>query len=367
MLKPKLFIYPAIAMVSALLISIPVAQADEDGPNPGDDNPGSTTVTLDFAILGNLSLENGCFETSEWCTDQFLDASVAAEVKGKGKHAATASASAYAALGCEAAARADTSADVWFGGGGELSLTRHGNHGAMHHIKFDAELASGAMTMASADASAGAWADTGAFVFADASSWEDACTSVEILDIVLIEFCADALAAASGESGATAFASSFASSSAYAESGSFGAVASHTEVWAANIEEFHAAVVTAAGSFASADATAFADALAESYADAYAQAYAEACSSLEIVDEIFEEVCNDGWAAAEARAEAFAYAYAEAHAEAFANADVEVYLPATYINENGIEDTISFGPDADWAASVGIGWSCDVPEEPEAD
>jgi len=355
-------------LISVVLASamFSVAQADEDGPNPGDDNPGSTTTTRDFFVGANLSLENGCFETSEWCTEQFLDASVAAEVKGKGKHAATADASAYAALGCSAAARADTTSSVWFEGGGELSLTRHGNHGSMHHIKFDAELASGALTMASADASASAWADTGAFVFADASSWEDACTSVEIEDIVLGEFCADALAEASSESGATAFASSFASASAYAESSSFGAVASHTEVWAANIEEFHAAVVTAAGSFAAADATAYAEALAESYADAYADAYAEACSSVEILD-IFDEVCNDGWAAAEAHAEAFAYAYAEAHAEAFAQADVEVYLPATYINENGIYDTISFGPEADWAASVGIGWSCDVPEEPEAD
>jgi hypothetical protein len=366
MLKPKLFIYPAIAMVSALLLSIPVAQADEDGPNPGDDNPGSTTVTLDFFIGANLALENGCFETSEWCTEQFLDASVAVETKGKGKHAVTASASAYAALGCEAAARADAGASVWFEGGGELSLTRHGNHGAMHHIKFDAALTSGAVTMASADASASAWAETNAWVFAEASSWEDACTSIEIVDLVLAEFCADALADASSESLATAHASSFAGSGALAESGSFGAVTSYTEVWAANIEEFHAAVGTAAGSFAAADATAFADASAESFTDAYAEAFAEACSSIEILD-IFDEVCNDGWAAAEAHAAAFAYAYAEGHAEAFANADVEVYLPATYINENGIYDTISFGPEADFAASVGIDWSCDVPEEPEAD
>ena len=127
MLKPMLLINLTSAIVSVLLLSISVAQADEDGPNPGDDNPGSTTTTLDYFVGANLSLDNGCFETSEWCTEQFLDASVAVEVKGKGKNAATASASAYAALGCGAAASADAGASVWFEGGGELNLTRHGS------------------------------------------------------------------------------------------------------------------------------------------------------------------------------------------------------------------------------------------------
>ena len=356
-------------MAALLLPLVSIAMADQDGPNPGDDNPGSTTLTLPFFFGANFSGGASCLDTADWCAAQFADPLTPAVESRRGKRAkiSDASASAFAAVACNAAAEAASYFALWFEGGGEFTLTRHGNHGAMHHIELNAGLASGTLTVAQASAEASAIADAQAIVAAEVSGFDEVCTDVEILDITIAELCASWVASAVAEADATAHASSFASSEAFAASGSFGAVASHTEVWAANIEEFRAAVATAAGSFSIAHAEAFAEAIAEAYANAYADAFVDACASLEVLG-IEWEICSVGWnAAAEAHASAYAHAYAEAQASAFAGVIVEAYLPATYINENGIYDTISFGPDAQALALAALGVSCEVTEEPNGD
>ena len=60
------------------------------------------------------------------------------------------------------------------------------------------------------------------------------------------------------------------------------------------------------------------------------------------------------------RADAYADAYAVAQANAWAETTVAAILPATYINENGIYDTISFGPEADWIADGDAQVSCEA-------
>ena len=64
-------------------------------------------------------------------------------------------------------------------------------------------------------------------------------------------------------------------------------------------------------------------------------------------------------------AQAYAAAYANAQAEAFAAVSVEAVLPATYINENGIYDTISFGPEAAAGASSCLAASCSTNVVPD--
>jgi hypothetical protein len=353
-------------LVALLLLPFAsIAVADEDGPNPGDDNPGSTTFVQDFYFAGHLSGEASCFDTSEFCSDYYIDLEVEPNAKGKGKHTASASATAFAQVACTAAVQAQSAFGLFFEGGGELSLTRHGNHGAMHHIEFGGGLASGAMTLASADAAASAWAHADAWAFADAAAWEDVCTTLEILDVEILEFCAYAEAVASGAGLAIAEAGSFASGGALAESGTAGQVMSQTVVYGANIEEFYSAFATQAGSFAAADASAYAQAWATAYSEAFASAYAEACNSVEIFDDAFVEICSDGEADADAYASAYAEAYAEAQASALAEVYVEAYMPAYYKNENGINDTIDFGPSAEAYAEAIMLLNCDVPEDPD--
>jgi len=352
------------------LVALPffsLAVADEDGPNPGDDNPGSKTIELSFYIAGEVESESSCFDSSEFCTSYFVDGSALTDGKGKGKHAYEAYAQAAASVACAAAASAESYARSYFQGAGVLTLTRHGNHGAMHHIKFNAGLEAGSMSFAAAGAAASAQAHTDAYVFANASAWEDVCLEVDILDIELAEFCAWSEAWAASEAGADAFAYSFAGSDAIAESRAGGFIGTYNEVWAANIEEYRAVVSASAGSFAASDASAFASAYAEAYAFAYAEAYAAACTSVEILD-IYEEFCSDGAAAAEAYAWAYAEAYAEARAAALGTTEVSVYVPALYRNENGIEDTYVLGPpDVGGYLGAATEVSCVVPEGPDDD
>ena len=352
-------------ITSLLLPFASIAMAGEDGPNPGEDNPGSTTFVQDFYFAGYASGDASCFDASEFCSDYYFDLEVNANAKGKGKHNVSASATAFAQVACAAATEAQSAFDLFFEGGGELSLTRHGNHGAMHHIEFGGGLASGAWTLASADAAASAWAHADAWAFADADSWEEVCSVVDILDVEILEFCAYAEAVASGSGYAHAEAGSFASGQALAESGTVGQVLSQTVVYGANIEEFYSAFATQASSFATADASAYAEAWAEVYAEAFASAYAQACNSLDIFDDAFLEICSDGEADADAYASAYAQAYAESQASAMAGVSVEAYLPAYYKNENGIYDTIDFGPNAEAYAEAVMLVSCDVPQAPD--
>lgn len=342
-----------------------VAIADTDGPNPGDDNPGSTTITQGFTIGAFVDGGIGCFETSDWCNDMMLDA----KAEGKGKKNAngvfSASAVGYASLGCQTAAMADGYVALFFEGGGELNLTRHGNHGSMHHIKLNAGLESGSLSAVSAGALASAWAEAGAMAVADAESWENVCVGVDVLDVEQLEFCANALAMASAGSSAYAFAGSYADSYAAAASGGFGAVSAYNEVWGANIEEYRATLVSQAGSFAIADSFAYAEVYAEAFADAWAEVYTEACASGEI-DPVLVEACSDSEADVQVEASALAWAYAAAQANAMAETAVEVMLPVIYKNENGINDTIVFGPDETTVFGEGyVQIDCVVPQEPE--
>ena len=338
-----------------------LAVADEGGPNPGDDNPGSTTIELSFYIAGELSSGSSCFDSSEFCTDYYVDGTALAGGNGKGKNSYTAHAEAAASLACAAAASAESYARSYFEGGGVLTLTRHGNHGAMHHIRFNAGLRAGSMSFAAAATAAVATAHTDAYVFANAGAWEDVCVEIDILDVELAEFCAWSEAWATGEAFAHAYAESYADSSAIAESGAGGFIGTYNEVWAANIEEYRAVVRAGAGSFAASDASAFAYAYAEAYAEAYAAAYADACTSVEILD-LYEEFCSAGEAVAEAYAWAYAWAYAEANASALARTEVEVFIPALYRNENGIEDTYVLGHEEGSYLSAATAVTCTVPE-----
>ena len=362
-------------MVSALLLSIPVAQADEDGPNPGDDNPGTTYTVIPFAFGETGNGSDDCFAEDDFCAEAFENPLVPSfdGLKGKERREAAALAAGYAALACATARSSAASNYSWFfEGGGTLTLARHGNHGAMHHITFDAALESGTMTFAVADATADAFANASAVASAEVSGMEELCVAVAADDLPedhpAVQLCAIWEAYAFASSEAAASAGAFASSSALAESGSFGAVTNHTEVWAANIEKFVSVATTAAGSFSLSNASAFAQVFASAYANAFAEAFIEVCAELnDGEDTVYAEICSDGWDDVdEAYAEAYASAFATAQAEAWAETAVAAILPVTYVNENGIYDTINFGPDADWIAGGDAQVSCEAFADAEA-
>lgn len=345
--------------LAALLLPMTfVVFADEDGPNPGDDNPGTTYTVIPFAFgeMGDGSAD--CFAEADFCAEAFRDPLVPTfeGLKGKERREAEALAASYAALACATARSSAASNYAWgFEGSGTLTLARHGNHGAMHHITFDAALESGTLTFAAAEATADATANAGAVAVAEVGSIAELCVAVDEDDLPpehpAVQLCAlwDAYGFAFSE--AAAAAGAFATSSALAESGSYGAVTNHTEVWAANIEKFVSVATTAAGSFSIANASAFADVFPDAYAYAFAQAFIEICAELnDGEDTVYVEICAAWDDVDEAYADAYATAYAEAQAEAWAETYVAAILPATYVNENGILDTINFGPDADWIA-----------------
>lgn len=350
----------------AALLLLPfaaIAVADEDGPNPGGDNPGSTTITRNAYFVGRISDEDSCFDTSEFCSDYYFDLGKNEDQKGNGKHEVSASATGYALLACQAAASASSAFEFFFEGGGELSLTRHGNYGAMHHIEFGGGIAAGSMTLAAAAANSSAFAHSEAYAFADAHAWEDVCTTLSILDVEILEFCAYADAVAAGSGGAVAEAGTYASGEALAQSGTAGGLLAGMVVYGANIEEFYAVIASQVGSYSSANASAFAEAWAYAYAEAFAAAYAEACNSIEVFDDAFVEICSDSEAEAAAYASVYAAAFAQAQASALAEVQVEAYLPVHYKNENGINDTIDFGPEGAVWANAALSVNCEVPEE----
>jgi len=344
------------------LISLAVA---DDPNNPGDDNPGTTYDYYDYAVGDFFTDDDSCFETSTFCTDSFIYPPEE-QLRGKKKAAeAMAAAEEFSALACVAAAEANAALAWFYEGSGSLTLARHGNHGSMHRIKLEADLAAASITVADAGAEAGAGAVAYAYAFAQAESVAEACD--EILaegdpDTELVEFCAAAAATANANSQALALAASLASSESFAASGSYGAAAIHNEVWAANIEKYQTALTTGAGSFSFADAEASAEAFALAYADAYAYAFAQACAGAGAQD---LEICSDGFDDdAQAYALAYAYAYAEAQATALAAVEITVSVPVMYKNENGIYDTVIFGPNDDPYDFAFVDTTCAVPEEP---
>jgi len=363
-----------LILAMALFLYIPLTAADTDGPNPGDDNPGTTYTVIPFAFgeVGDGSAD--CFAEADFCAEAFGDPLVPAfeGLKGKERREAQALAASYAALACATARSSAASNYVWgFEGSGTLTLARHGNHGAMHRIKFDAALESGTMTFAQASASAEATANAGAVAIAEVGSIVELCLAVAEDDLPpdhpAVELCAlwEAYGFAFSEAGAEAGA--FATSSSLAASRSYGAVTNDTEVWAANIEKFVSVATTAAGSFSIANASAFADVFADAYASAFAQAFVEICAELTDGEEaVYAEICAAWDDVDEAYANAYATAYAEAQAEAWAGTSVAAILPATYVNENGIIDTINFGPDADWVAEGEAQVFCEAFVEAEA-
>ena len=363
-------------LIAALLL--PMAShvfAGEDGPNPGGDNPGTTYTELTFTFGGSGDGSADCFAQADFCAEAFENPLVPSfdGLKGKQRREAVALAADYAALACATATSSAASNYAWFfEGGGTLTLARHGNHGSMHHITFDAALESSTLSFAVTNASAGASADAHAVAAAEISGMEELCIAVaeEGLpeDHPAVELCAiwEAYAFASAE--ATSSASAFASSGALAESGSFGAVTNYTQVWGANIEKFVSVATTAAGSFSASSASASAEVFASAYTNAFAQAFIQVCAELgDGEGTIYAEICSDGWDDVDvAYAEAYAQAYAEAQAQAWAEASVAAILPATYVNENGIYDTIEFGAEADWVADGEAVVNCTALADAEA-
>jgi hypothetical protein len=355
-------------LATLLLPLASLVWAESDDPNnPGDDNPGTTYITADFTIGGFFTSEDSCFVESDFCTDSFIYPDPE-QLKGKKQTAAAmASAEEYAALACISAAEAGAGLAWFFEGGGDLEIARHGNHGAVHRIKLEADLTSATITVAQAAAEAGAGALAYAYAFASAESMAEACAEIEIeqedADPIVLELCAIADANANANAQALAVAASFASSESFAASGSYGAASIYNEVWAANIEKYQTALATGAGSFSFAHAEASAAAFALAYADAYAYAFAQACAGEGSQD---LEICgNDFEDEAQAYALAYAYAYAEAQATALSAVKIEVGLPVLYKNENGIEDTVIFGPDETTPYDVVyMDVSCTVPEDP---
>ena len=364
-------------LAAALLLPITsLVFAGEDGPNPGEDNPGTTYTEIPFAFGGAGDGSADCFAEADFCADAYENPLVPAfdGLKGKAKREAAALAADYAALACAAARSSAASSYAWFfEGGGHLTLARHGNHGSMHRIAFNASLESGTLTFAEASATAQASASASAAASAEVDGMEDLCAAVSEDDLPedhpAVQLCLFWEANAFASSLALAEAGAFASSSALAESGSFGAVTNYTEVWGANIEKFVSVATTAAGSFSASNAVASAEVFAGAYASAYAEAFIEACAELnDGGDTVYAEICSDGWGDVdEAYASAYAEAYAEAQAEAWAETSIAVVLPATYVNENGIYDTISFGPDADWIAEGDAQVSCEAEAVAEAE
>jgi len=333
-----------------------------------------TIIHTDFGEAGDGSAD--CFAEADFCAEAFENPLVPTfdGLKGKAKREAAALAADYAALACATARSGASSNYAWFfEGSGHLTLARHGNHGAMHRIAFNASLESGTLSFAAVDAEALASASAGAAASAEVEGMEELCVAVSEDDLPedhpAVQLCVFWEANAFASSLALAEAGAFASSSALSESSSFGAVTNYTEVWGANIEKFVSVATTAAGSFSFSNAAAVADVFAGAYADAYAAAFIEVCAELnDGGDTVYAEICSDGWGDVdEAYASAYAEAYAEAQAAAWAGTSIAVVLPATYVNENGIYDTISFGPDAEWTAGGDAQVSCEAEVFAEAE
>jgi hypothetical protein len=338
--------------------------------NPGDDNPGTTYITRDYTIGAILSGEGACSVETELCADGSYVLPPAEQLRGKKKAAAAMNeADGAAAIACAAAAVAESSWEWMYEGSGDLVIARHGNHGAVHRIKLVADLEAATMTGASTGAEASAYAEAEAWAFAGANSVAEKCAEILSaeypgdLDPDLLNWCARATAIANANSSSNAWAEALASSQAMAASNSYAAASIDNEVWAANIEKYQTTLVTGAGSFAESNAEANAAAYASAYADAYAYAFAEACAG-DQVD--YLDFCDTDENTYSFYAEAYAEAFANARAEAMAGVEIEVTYPVLYRNENGIYDTIDFGPEE--LTDLGQPYatvSCAVNEVPE--
>jgi hypothetical protein len=229
------------------------------------------------------------------------------------------------------------------------------------------------MTFATAEttADANAFASVVASAEVSGTSIEDFCVAVAEDDLPedhpAVQLCLRWDVYAFAESSAKALAGALASSAALAESSSFGAVTNQTEVWAANIEKFVSVATTAAGSFSMADANASASVFAEAYANAFASAFIDICAELnDGEDSTYAEICAEWDAVDDAYAGAYAKAWANATANAWAKTSILAVLPVTYVNENGIVDTILWGPDATWVAEGDTQVTCEASADAEA-
>lgn len=359
--------------LAALLLPVAfVVIADEDGPNPGDDNPGTTYIEREFTYSGTGDGNADCLAQVQagFCMDAFENPLVPSfdGLKGKELREAEALAAGYGAFACAVATSSAASNYQWFfEGGGFLTLARHGNHGSMHRIRFDAALESGTMTFAVAETIAGADAFASVVASAEVSgtSIEDFCVAVAEdnlpEDHPAVQLCLRWDVYGFAESSAEAMAGAFANSAALAESSSFGAVTNQTEVWAANIEKFVSVATTAAESFSMSDANASANVFAHAYANAFASAFIDICAELnDGEDNTYAEICEEWEAVDAAYAEAYANAWANATANAWAQTSILAVLPVTYVNENGIVDTILWGPDATWVAEGDTQVTCEA-------
>lgn len=339
-----------IMLAAMLLPQVSLVWAEDDPNNPGDDNPGTTYILRDYAIGAIMSGDSTCSVTTDICAEGSYIYPPEEQLRGKKQTAvAMNEADGAALIACAAAADAEANWEWMYEGTGDLVIARHGKHGSVHRIKLEAELYAATLTGASTGAEASAYAEAEAWAFASASSVAEKCEEILTaefpgdLEPDLLNWCARATAIANANSYANSSAEAVASSEAMAESNSYAAASIDNQVWAANIEKYQTTLVTGAGSFAASSAEANAEAYAYAYAYAYADAFAEACAGDQAEYLDFCEVDENTY---EYYAEAYAQAFANATADTMAGVEIEVIYPVLYKNENGIYDTIDFGPEA---------------------
>ncbi len=287
---------------------------------PGEENPGSTQQTVTSQFYGLA----GCFALADaydydhditypwyycpWWIDTCAEA--------------YAGASAYAMAFVVAEVSADT----------QLTITRHGKHGAVHQIELDSTLANATIHLSTSIADASAWVEAQGeefaewywSVYAEAYAWF-----------------ADAYSSAYGGSwyDADAEAGAGASASAYATSYSSSASGQDTgvSVKGANIREFEAGLTMNAHSFVSTQASSYVDVIADAFAHASAHAYASAYAYAYALgsydwDYDYKDFYFSGWS------DAFAFAAADSYAATLASATYSVNVTAGYENLPGIHD-----------------------------
>jgi hypothetical protein len=105
--------------LAALLLPMAfVVFADEDGPNPGDDNPGTTYIEREFTYSGTGDGNAACLAQAEagFCVDALENPLVPSfdGLKGKERREAEALAAEYAAFACAVARSEAASNYQWF-------------------------------------------------------------------------------------------------------------------------------------------------------------------------------------------------------------------------------------------------------------
>jgi len=367
--KSKLFFPLSVAIMAVLLIFVSAAQAGPKKPNPGHDpdNPSENRVTLNYFTAGAAfpdGQNSSCFDPVTFC-DTAKAPLVDYMILNWGfDPLALSLESASADAACLAAEHTYGRFAALYLGGGQLDLVRHGNNGSMHHITMNAGLSQASVALVEAETFAGSFADGDAFVLGGIYDKEEAC-NYDLVNgqicfslfgrqicyegpIGLGEYCEWAAAGglAVADSGATA--ASFGDGFGQGGAVSGGTLGQWTDVYAANIEEFHSVVSGSAGNFVWAQSGSQSAALAEAFALDFVAVYQEICDSEEVwqLDDewhTYQEWCNSDFGYVADTAVAFALAYADAQAKAFASTYATFNLPAHYINENGTGDTIIFG------------------------